>query len=135
MTTPTTDIDATTKPIYAALGAGDAVFAAAQDIVTKARERAESARTDVQEKATIDELKRLIDEYRTIALDRYAEFAERGVAAADKLRARPVVDENIDRVEALYKDVVARAEELIERASKLAGRTADDAETVAAPSV
>jgi hypothetical protein len=107
MTTPPATVTDSTKPIYAALGAGDAVVQAATDIVTKAQEQVASLQ--LRDKVSIDELRRLIDEYKTVALDRYTEFAERGVAAADKLR--PTVEENIDRVETLYKDVVARAED------------------------
>ena len=139
--TETTDktIVNVTKPLYATVGAGDAVVAAVADAVAKVRERAETTRTEVsgrvedarerletlrqrvtglpselpewaevREKLTVEELRRLAEEYRTSAGDRYADLAERG-------------EETLDRVS-------ARARSVGERAAKLAGRGTDRVE-------
>ncbi|MEV6277539.1 heparin-binding hemagglutinin [Nocardia sp. NPDC051832] len=179
-----------TKPLLAAVGAGDAVYAVVTDVVTQVRERAagtdvtgrvEEARerfanvpADVQaqfeslrerlaglpselpedlaelrEKFTADELKKLADEYRAKVLELYADLAVRGEETVERLRANHLVEDQIERVEAAYKDASARAEaaykdaavraeEALERVNGLLGRPAkvEDAPVVdAAPVV
>ncbi|WP_054815926.1 hypothetical protein [Nocardia arizonensis] len=166
-----------TKPLFAAVGAGDAVYTAAVDVVTQVRERATSADVssrvegarerfanvpaDVQsqfeslrerltglpselpedlaelrEKFTPEELRSLAEKYYRQLLDAYADLAARGEETYDRVRTSHLVEEQIGRVEGLYKDATGRAEEAIGRVNGLLGRTAkEEAEPVAEPAV
>ncbi|MFE9784675.1 heparin-binding hemagglutinin [Nocardia salmonicida] len=161
-----------TKPLFATVGAGDAIYAAVNDVVadvrgrvvaTDAKARVEEARerianvpADVQaqfdtlrdrisglpselpedlaelrEKFTPEELRKLAEQYYRQALDIYADLAVRGEETVDRLRANQAVDEQIGRVETLYKDASARAEDALTKVNDLLGRTKVEAEAVA----
>ncbi|WP_342800079.1 heparin-binding hemagglutinin [Nocardia sp. No.11] len=161
-----------TKPLFATVGAGDAIYTAVNEVVADVRERV--ATTDVQarvdearerianvpadvqaqfdtireriaglpselpedlaelrEKFTPEELRKLAEQYYRQALDIYADLAVRGEEAVDRLRANQAVDEQIGRVESLYKDASARAEDALAKVTDLLGRGKAEAEAVA----
>lgn len=162
-----------TKPLFATVGAGDAIYTAVNDVVADVRERV--ATTDVQarvdearerfanvpadvqaqfetirerlsglpselpedlaelrEKFTPEELRKLAEQYYRQALDIYADLAVRGEETVDRLRANQAVDEQIGRVETLYKDASARAEDALAKVNDLLGRGKAEAESVVA---
>ncbi|MFC6013629.1 heparin-binding hemagglutinin [Nocardia lasii] len=160
-----------TKPLYATVGAGDAIYTAVNDVVADVRERVattdakarvEEARerianvpADVQaqfdtlrerlsvlptelpedlaelrEKFTTEELRKLAEQYYRQALDIYADLAVRGEETVDRLKTTPAVEEQIGRVETIYKDASARAEDALTKVNDLLGR--GKAEVVAA---
>ncbi|MEV6059675.1 heparin-binding hemagglutinin [Nocardia asteroides] len=162
-----------TKPLFATVGAGDAIYTAVNDVVAdvrgrvgatdvqarvdEARERIANVPADVQaqfdtirerlaglpselpedlaelrEKFTPEELRKLAEQYYRQALDIYADLAVRGEETVDRLRANQAVDEQIGRVETLYKDASARAEDALAKVTDLLGRGKAEAETVAA---
>ncbi|MBW0275609.1 heparin-binding hemagglutinin [Nocardia sp. MH4] len=161
-----------TKPLFATVGAGDAIYTAVNEVVADVRERV--ATTDVQarvdearerianvpadvqaqfdtireriaglpselpedlaelrEKFTPEELRKLAEQYYRQALDIYADLAVRGEETVDRLRANQAVDEQIGRVESLYKDASARAEDALAKVTDLLGRGKAEAEAVA----
>ncbi|MFF2085098.1 heparin-binding hemagglutinin [Nocardia sp. NPDC058176] len=161
-----------TKPLFATVGAGDAIYAAVNDVVADVRERVattdakarvEEARerfanvpADVQaqfdtlrerlsglpselpedlaelrEKFTAEELRKIAEQYYRQALDIYADLAVRGEETVDRLRANEAVDEQITRVESLYKDASARAEDALAKVNDLIGRGKAEAEAAA----
>ncbi|MEV0058898.1 heparin-binding hemagglutinin [Nocardia sp. NPDC050718] len=161
-----------TKPLFATVGAGDALYTAVNDVVAdvrgrvgatdvqarvdEARERIANVPADVQaqfetlreriaglpselpedladlrEKFTPEELRKLAEQYYRQALDIYADLAVRGEETVDRLRANQAVDEQIGRVESLYKDASARAEDALAKVTDLLGRGKAEAETVA----
>ncbi|MFD3703591.1 heparin-binding hemagglutinin [Nocardia sp. NPDC058658] len=161
-----------TKPLFATVGAGDALYAAVNDVVAdvrgrvatadpkarveEARERIANVPADVQaqfdtlrerisglpselpedlaelrEKFTPEELRKLAEQYYRQALDIYADLAVRGEETVDRLRANEAVDEQIGRVETLYKDASARAEDALTKVNDLLGRGKAEAEAVA----
>ncbi|MDO3648780.1 heparin-binding hemagglutinin [Nocardia mangyaensis] len=161
-----------TKPLFATVGAGDALYAAVNDVVADVRERVtttdakarvEEARerfanvpADVQaqfdslrerlsglpselpedlaelrEKFTPEELRKIAEQYYRQALDIYADLAVRGEETVDRLRANEAVDEQISRVESLYKDASARAEDALAKVTDLIGRGKAEAEAAA----
>ncbi|MEV0331382.1 heparin-binding hemagglutinin [Nocardia sp. NPDC050717] len=161
-----------TKPLFATVGAGDAIYTAVNEVVADVRERVatadakarvEEARerfanvpADVQaqfdtlreriaglpselpedlaelrEKFTAEELRKLAEQYYRQALDIYADLAVRGEETVDRLRANQAVDEQIGRVESLYKDASARAEDALAKVNDLLGRGKAEAEAVA----
>lgn len=161
-----------TKPLFATVGAGDAIYTAVNEVVADVRERVatadakarvEEARerfanvpADVQaqfdtlreriaglpselpedlaelrEKFTPEELRKLAEQYYRQALDIYADLAVRGEETVDRLRANQAVDEQIGRVESLYKDASARAEDALAKVNDLLGRGKAEAEAVA----
>ncbi|MFC9998404.1 heparin-binding hemagglutinin [Nocardia sp. NPDC127526] len=158
MTEPKISTATVTKPLYAGIGAGDAIYASFLDIVEKLRTRAQSADVsgrveearerfanlpaDVQEqvevirqrvaalpselpedlaelreKATPEELRRLVDQYYHSLLDLYADLAARGEETVEKLRANPTFEERFEQVESLYKDLVAQTQDVVEKVS------------------
>ncbi|GAB4589451.1 heparin-binding hemagglutinin [Nocardia sp. IFM 10818] len=158
MTEPRISTATVTKPLYAGIGAGDAIYASFLDIVEKLRTRAQSADVsgrveearerfanlpaDVQEqvevirqrvaalpselpedlaelreKATPEELRRLVDQYYHSLLDLYADLAARGEETVEKLRANPTFEERFEQVESLYKDLVAQTQDVVEKVS------------------
>ncbi|MEV6774242.1 heparin-binding hemagglutinin [Nocardia sp. NPDC051030] len=162
-----------TKPLYATVGAGDAIYAAVLDAVSQIRERAaatdvsgrvEEARerfanlpadakeqvetlrqrvsalpselpedlAELREKATPDELRKLVDTYYQQLLDLYADLAARGEETVEKLRANPALEGRIEQVESIYNDLVSQTQDVIGKVSDqvapLLGRTATDAE-------
>ncbi|MEV0682965.1 heparin-binding hemagglutinin [Nocardia sp. NPDC050378] len=162
-----------TKPLFATVGAGDAIYTAVNEVVADVRERVattdakarvEEARerianvpADVQaqfdtirerlaglpselpedlaelrEKFTPEELRKLAEQYYRQALDIYADLAVRGEETVERLRANEAVDEQIGRVESLYKDASARAEEALAKVNDLLGRGKEEAQAAAA---
>ncbi len=121
------------KTVYATVGAGYAAVDAVNELISKARSQAELARTDLGGQVTAlrerltslqtevpDDLAELREklsytELRRTAEGRYADYAERG---ASELSGRPGVEEQIDRVESLYKDVVDQLTKLTGRATE-----------------
>ncbi|MFD6389323.1 heparin-binding hemagglutinin [Nocardia sp. NPDC055029] len=161
-----------TKPLFATVGAGDAIYTAVNEVVAdvrervvatdakarvdEARERIANVPADVQaqfdtlreriaglpselpedlaelrEKFTSEELRKLAEQYYRQALDIYADLAVRGEETVDRLRANQAVDEQIGRVENLYKDASARAEDALAKVTDLLGRGKAEAEKVA----
>lgn len=161
-----------TKPLFATVGAGDAIYTAVNDVVADVRERVGSADAkarveearerianvpaDVQaqfdtlrerlaglpselpedlaelrEKFTAEELRKLAEQYYRQALDIYADLAVRGEETVDRLRANEAVDEQLGRVESLYKDASARAEDALAKVNDLLGRGKAEAEAAA----
>ncbi|GAA0650518.1 membrane protein [Kutzneria viridogrisea] len=117
-------------PLLAALGAGDLAGKAVTEALAKARtqvnERAEAARTAVdelpsdlgglREKLDPAELRKLLDTYTTAASNLYEYLAEHGAETLGKLRAQPQVKRALDQVEAAQH----RAEDLAADARGLA---------------
>ncbi|MEC3919640.1 heparin-binding hemagglutinin [Nocardia sp. CDC160] len=140
-----------TKPLYATVGAGDALYATVLDVVSQIRERANSADVqgrieearerfanlpaDVQgqvetlrqrvqalpselpedlaelrEKATPEELRKLVDQYYHQLLDLYADLAARGEETVEKLRHSEYVES------LLNQDAVAAAQDAFDKA-------------------
>jgi heparin binding hemagglutinin HbhA len=159
----------TIKPLFATVGAGDAVYAAVLDAVTQVRERAASAdvsgRVDearerfanvpadvraqfetlrerlsglpselpedlaeLREKFTPEELKALAEKYYNQVIDLYSDLAVRGEETVERLRANHLVEDQIDRVETLYKDAASRAEDALAKVNELIGRPAKEEE-------
>ena len=159
-----------TKPIYATVGAGDALYAAVNDIVDRVRDRAttvdvnarvEEARerlsnlpadvqdqvetlrgrlsglpaelpddlADLRDRFTSEELRKLVDQYYRQLVDLYSDLAVRGEETVDRLRTNPDFDGRFDKVEGIYTDVVARAEDVLSKVSDqargLLGKTAE----------
>lgn len=155
--------NATIKPLFATVGAGDAVYTAVVDAVSQVRERAatadvsgrvEEARerfanvpadvraqfetlrerlsglpselpedlAELREKFTPEELKALAEKYYTQVLDIYADLAVRGEETVERLRANHLVEDQIERVETLYKDAASRAEDALAKVNELIGR-------------
>ncbi len=97
---------------------------------------------EIRGKLTTEELKKLADPYVEKATEFYNSLAERGEATLERLRTKPVVQENLTRVEKVYNDAVDLTEDALgvvssqtrlvgERAAKLAGRVSDEVEDVA----
>lgn len=160
-----TEKNPTIKPLFATVGAGDAVYAAVVDAVAQVRERAatadvpgrvEEARerfanvpADVQaqfetlrerlsglpselpedlaelrEKFTPEELRTLAEKYYAKVLDLYADLAVRGEETVERLRANHLVEDQVERVESIYKDAATRAEDVLGRVNDLLSRPA-----------
>ncbi|MFC0439561.1 hypothetical protein [Kutzneria buriramensis] len=121
-------------PLLAALGAGDLAGKALSDALTKARtqvnERAEAARTAVdelpglREKLDPSELRKLLDTYTTAASNLYTYLAEHGEETLEKLREQPQVKIVLDQV----GDLQHRADDVL---GNLARRTRATGEKVA----
>ncbi|UPG68953.1 heparin-binding hemagglutinin [Gordonia hongkongensis] len=154
-------------PLYAAVGAGDYAFAQVTEKLTELRERTEAAAETAQSrfdeaktrigslseevpsdldelrgKLTAEELKRLADPYVEKAYGFYTSLAERGEATLERLRTKPLVQENLSRAEKVYNDAVDLTEDALgvvstqtrlvgDRAAKLAGRASEQVEDVA----
>ncbi|MBD0861635.1 heparin-binding hemagglutinin [Gordonia sp. zg691] len=121
----------------------------AQSRIGEAKTRIESLSEEVpgdleelRGKLTADELKRLADPYVEKAYGFYTSLAERGEATLDRLRTKPVVQENLTRAEKVYNDAVDLTEDALgvvstqtrlvgDRAAKLAGRVSEEVEDVA----
>ncbi|TQC45150.1 heparin-binding hemagglutinin [Rhodococcus sp. WS4] len=54
---------------------------------------------ELREKFTVEELRKVAEEYLKGVVDLYADLAERGEGAVERLRTRPGVDERIERAE------------------------------------
>ena len=128
-------------PLLAALGAGDLAGKALTDALTKARtevnERAEAARTAVddlpglREKLDPSELRKLLDTYTTAAASLYTYLAEHGEETLEKLREQPQVKIVLDQV----GDLQNRADDVlgnIARRTRSAGEKAAEATEEAA---
>ncbi|MET9491720.1 heparin-binding hemagglutinin [Nocardia sp. NPDC006630] len=147
-----------TKPLYATVGAGDAIYASVLDTVEKVRTRAaavdvsgrvEEARerfanlpadlqeqvevvrqrisalpselpedlAELREKATPEELRKLVDQYYHQLIDLYADLAARGEETVEKLKANPTFEERFEQVETLYTDLVTQAQDVFGKVS------------------
>ncbi|AYF73501.1 heparin-binding hemagglutinin [Nocardia yunnanensis] len=169
-----------TKPIYATVGAGDAIYAAVLDAVSQIRERANSADVqgridearerfanlpadlqgqaetlrqrvqalpselpedlaELREKATPEELRKLVDQYYHQLLDLYADLAARGEETVEKLRSNPAFEERFEQVESRYNDLLAQTQDILgkvtEQVGPYIGRTKDEDETPVADAV
>jgi heparin binding hemagglutinin HbhA len=127
-------------PLLATLGASDLAGRAIADALTKARtqvnERAEAARTAVdelpglREKLDVSELRKLLDTYTTAASNLYNYLAERGEETLEKLREQPQVKQVLDQV----GDLQNRVDDVlgtIGRRTRSAGeKAAEDVEEV-----
>ncbi|MFB7721930.1 heparin-binding hemagglutinin [Nocardia sp. NPDC056100] len=158
MTEPTRTATVT-KPIYATVGAGDAIYASVLDTIDKVRTRAAAAdvngrveearerfanlpadakgQVDVvrqriaalpselpedlaglREKATPEELRKLVDQYYHQLLDLYADLAARGEETVEKIKtSNPAFEERFGQVESLYTDLVNQAQDVIGKVS------------------
>jgi heparin binding hemagglutinin HbhA len=95
-------------PLLAALGAGDLAGKALTEALARARtqvnERAEAARTAVdelpglREKLDPSELRKLLDTYTSAAANLYSYLAEHGEETLDKLREQPQVKVVLEQV-------------------------------------
>ncbi|MGX1805518.1 heparin-binding hemagglutinin [Nocardia sp. NPDC055321] len=158
MTETSTRTATVTKPIYATVGAGDAIYASVLDTIEKLRGKAASADVsgrveearerfanlpadakgqvdvlrqrisalpselpedlaELREKATAEELRKLVDQYYHQLLDLYADFAARGEETVEKLRTNPTFEERFAQVETLYSDIVAQAQGVVGKVS------------------
>lgn len=164
------------KPLFATVGAGEAVYAAVVDAITQVRERAAatdvSSRVDearerfahvpadvrtqfeslrerlsglpselpedlaeLREKFTPEELRALAEKYYAQVLDLYSDLAVRGEETVERLRANHLVEDQIERVETLYKDAASRAEDAFVKVNELIGFPAREEEAEAEPVV
>ncbi|MFJ9369109.1 heparin-binding hemagglutinin [Nocardia sp. NPDC101769] len=114
-----------TKPIYATVGAGDAIYAAVLDAVSQIRERATSADVqgridearervanlpaDLQEQA--ETLRQRVQALPSELPEDLAELREK--ATAEELRK--LVDQYYHQLVDLYADLVVRGEETVEK--------------------
>jgi heparin binding hemagglutinin HbhA len=88
---------------------------------------------ELREKFTPEELKSLAEKYYTQVLDIYSDLAVRGEETVERLRANHLVEDQIERVETLYKDAATRAEDVLGKVNDLIGRPVkaeDEAEPV-----
>lgn len=128
-------------PLLAALGAGDLAGKALTEALTKARtevnERAEAARTAVDElpglrdKLDPSELRKLVDTYTSAAANLYSYLAEHGEETLEKLREQPQVKVVLEQV----GDLQHRADDVlgqIARRTRSAGEKAAEATEEAA---
>jgi heparin binding hemagglutinin HbhA len=117
-------------PLLAALGAGDLAGKALTEALTKARtqvnERAEAARTAVDDLPKLDasELRKLVDTYTTAAANLYGYLAEHGEETLEKLREQPQVKVVLEQV----GDLQNRADDVL---GNIARRTRSTGEKVA----
>ncbi|GAB0101597.1 hypothetical protein JMUB6875_05610 [Nocardia sp. JMUB6875] len=151
-----------TKPLYATVGAGDALYATVLDVVSQIRERANSADVqgrieearerfanlpadlqgqaetlrqrvqalpselpedlaELREKATPEELRKLVDQYYHQLLDLYADLAARGEETVEKLRSNPAFEERFEQVESRYNDLLAQTQDLVGKVTEQVG--------------
>ncbi|MEO9326602.1 heparin-binding hemagglutinin [Gordonia aurantiaca] len=115
------------------------------EIKTKLTSLQEEVPAEIEEirgKLTAEELKKLADPYVEKATEFYNSLAERGEATLERLRTKPVVQENLSRVEKVYNEAVDLTEDALgvvssqtrlvgERAAKLAGRVSEEVEDAA----
>jgi heparin binding hemagglutinin HbhA len=123
--TKTSHYDSVTKPLYATVGAGDALYNAVIDAVSQVRERTSGTDvtgsfTNIRERLgfplppkdinelrtrlSSEELRKTADDYRHSAAELYADLADRGENTVERLRA----DEWVGRLEELYNDALSR---------------------------
>lgn len=110
-------------PLLAVLGAGDYAVAtvskAVADARTRAAERREFVQTQVSElpqRLSTDELRKLVAELRAQAESTYEEFAERGEKAWGKIRKQPQVKQAISTIESYTEKLDARVDDLVDDA-------------------
>ncbi|QGK71686.1 hypothetical protein GIY23_21120 [Allosaccharopolyspora coralli] len=117
-------IEEARTPLLAVLGAGDIAAHAVVDTVTKVRtqlnERAEAARSDLNDlgKVDTDQLRNRVDGYAASAKQVYGYLAERGEDALGRLRTQPGVQQAWSQVE--------QAQDRVENAVGDAREVADD---------
>jgi heparin binding hemagglutinin HbhA len=118
-----TAIEQIRTPLLAALGAGDLAAKAVTDAVQRAKERAETTRTavnDLPQRVDPVELRKLVDEYTDAAVKLYQKLADQGEDTLGKLKTQPQV-----------KKAIEQLEEAIATAQARAGDVAGDARTLA----
>lgn len=116
-------IEQVRTPLLAALGAGDLAAKAVADAVNRAKERAESTRTAVNElptKVDPSELRKLVDDYTDAALKLYQKLADQGEDALGKLKTQPQVKKAIEQLEEAIATAQARAGDVAGDARALA---------------
>ncbi|MFI9510699.1 heparin-binding hemagglutinin [Nocardia sp. NPDC052566] len=74
---------------------------------------------ELREKFTPEELRALADKYYKQVLDLYEDLATRGEETVERLRANHLVEDQIERVETLYKDAADRVSGLLGRPAKV----------------
>ncbi|HVW43502.1 MAG TPA: hypothetical protein VHC18_19350 [Amycolatopsis sp.] len=104
-----TAVEQLRTPLLAALGAGNLATQAVADAVSKAKERGEVARKNIEELPTevttlrekLDpaELRKVVDEYTEAALKLYNKLASSGEQTWDKFVAEPRVKSVLEQVE------------------------------------
>jgi heparin binding hemagglutinin HbhA len=123
-------------PFMAALGAGDLATQAMRDALEKVRtrlaERAESAKTGVnelpsdlgelREKLDPAELRKRIDGYTKSAQHLYSSLADRGENTFDRLRSQPQVQRAWSQVETAQERVNTAMGDVREMADEMLGR-------------
>ncbi|WP_238412606.1 hypothetical protein [Saccharothrix deserti] len=124
-------VAAARTPLLAALGAGDLAAKAVIEALTKARERAESAKTaaeqgdlkkDLRDKLDPAELRKVVDAYTQSALNLYQFLAQHGEEALEKLKTQPQLQKALHQVE----EAVETAQKRTEAAAADARVLADD---------
>ena len=110
-------------PLLAVLGAGDLAVATVSKAVTDARVRAAERREFVQtqvselpQRLTADELRKLVAELRAQAESAYESFAERGEKAWGKIRKQPQVKQAIATIESYTEKLDARVDGFVDDA-------------------
>jgi len=110
-------------PLLAVLGAGDYAVATVSKAVADARARAAERREFVQtqvselpQRLTTDELRKLVAELRAQAESTYEGFAERGEKAWGKIRKQPQVKQAIATIESYTEKLDARVDGLVDDA-------------------
>ncbi len=128
-------------PLLAALGAGDLAGKALTEALTKARtqvnERAEAARTAVdelpglREKLDPSELRKLVETYTTAAANLYSYLAEHGEETLEKLREQPQVKVVLDQVGDLQNRADDVLGQIARRTRSVGEKAAEDVEQAA----
>lgn len=128
-------------PLLAALGAGDLAGKALTEALTKARtqvnERAEAARTAVddlpglREKLDPSELRKLVETYTTAASNLYSYLAEHGEETLEKLREQPQVKVVLDQVGDLQNRADDVLGQIARRTRSVGEKAAEDVEQAA----
>lgn len=108
-------------PLLAALGAGDLAAKAVVDALTKAKERAESARTaaeDLPGRFDAAELRKIVDAYTQSAMNLYQFLAEHGEEALAKLKSQPHVQKALHQVDQAADDAGRVADDVLGKVSR-----------------
>lgn len=122
MTEPTATV---TKPLYATVGAGDAIYAAVNDLVGKVRER--TASVDVT--GRVDEARERLANLPSDAQEQFESLRQRLTGLPSELpedlaelreklspeELRKLVDQYYHQLVELYQDLAVRGEETVER--------------------
>lgn len=117
-------------PLLAVLGLGDYAVAtvskAVADARTRATERREFVQTQVSElpnRLSTDELRKLVTDLREQAEATYEDFADRGEKAWGKIRKQPQVKQAIATIESYTEKLDARVDGFVDDARDVAEKT------------